>query len=63
MYEIDALDISLYKRYMAGKITLWDVALALYKGGWTTSVDKDYASKMIDSIDLEQNYEKLERLS
>lgn len=50
--EIDTLDISLYKRYMAGKITLWDVALELNKCGWTTFVDKDYAAKMIASIDL-----------
>ena len=61
--EIDSLDISLYKRYMAGKITLWDVALELNKCGWTTFVDKDYAAKMIASIDLEEYYEKLERVS
>lgn len=50
--EIDTLDISLYKRYMAGKITLWDVALELNKCGWTTFVDKDYAAKLIASIEL-----------
>ena len=48
---------------MAGKITLWDVALELNKCGWTTFVDKDYAAKMIASIDLEEYYEKLERVS
>lgn len=50
MLQIDTVDISLYKDYAAGNITMHEVARQFCKSGWTNYVDIDYAARKMKEL-------------
>lgn len=55
MIKVDTVDVSLYKAYEAGKMTLHEVAREFCKCGWTNFVDDDFATRKMQEIEDRMN--------
>lgn len=50
--NLTTLDVSLYRDYTSGKITLREAAEKFYSHGWTNFLDEDYTLRQFERISL-----------
>lgn len=48
--QIDTIDVSLYKQYISGEISLRDAAKSFCSSGWSNFVDLEFTKRVFERV-------------